>query len=89
MKAKVFGGEVDAGTEEVPARTAEPMEELVAAQEASDGLTFRERLPWIGALRNPRVGPMLVLDESGSFIPLCTASELLRACRYFWHRSQD
>ena len=89
MTAKMFGGEADVGTEEVPAGAAEPMEELALAREASEGLTYRERLPWIGALRNPRLGPMLVVNESGYLVPLCTASELLRGCRYFWHRSQD
>ena len=89
MTAKVFGDEVDAGIEEAPAGAAEPMEELALAREASEGLTYRERLPWIGALRNPRLGPMLVVNESGYLVPLCTASELLRGCRYFWHRSQD
>jgi hypothetical protein len=42
-------------------------------------------LPWIGALPNPQVGPMVVLNENGYLIPLCTASDLLRGCRYFWH----
>jgi hypothetical protein len=42
-------------------------------------------LPWIGALTNPQVGPMVVLNDSGYLIPLCTASDLLRGCRYFWH----
>jgi hypothetical protein len=41
-------------------------------------------LPWIGALRNPRVGPMVVLSDSGYLIPLCTAGDLLRGCKYFW-----
>lgn len=89
MTAKVFGGELDVGTDEVPAGAAEPMEELALAREASEGLTYREWLPWIGALRNPRLGPMLVVNENGYLVPLCTASELLRGCRYFWHRSQD
>lgn len=89
MRAKAVGGEADVGTQEVSVRTAEPMEELVAAQEASEGLSFRERLPWIGALSNPRLGPMLVVNESGYLVPLCTAGDLLRGCRSFWHRSQD
>lgn len=89
MTAKAFGGEADMGTEEGPAGAAEPMEELALAREASEGLTYRERLPWIGELRNARLGPMLVVNESGYLVPLCTASELLRGCRYFWHRSQD
>jgi len=44
----------------------------------------REHLPWIGALPNPQVGPMVVLNESGYLVPLCTVSDLLRGCRYFW-----
>lgn len=44
----------------------------------------RERLPWIGALPNPRVGPMFVLNENGYLVPLCTAGDLLRVCRYLW-----
>ena len=42
-------------------------------------------LPWIGALPNPQVGPMVVLNDNGYLISLCTASDLLRGCRYFWH----
>lgn len=28
-----------------------------------------------------------VVDDSGSLIPLCTAGDLLRGCKYFWRRS--
>jgi hypothetical protein len=89
MRAKAVGGEADVGTQEVSAGGADPMEELVLARKTSVVLTYRERLPWIGALSNPRLGPMLVLNESGYLVPLCTAGDLLRGCRSFWHRSQD
>jgi hypothetical protein len=47
-----------------------------------------ERLPWIGALRRPGVGPMVVVNDSGYLIPLYTSSDLLRSCRYLWRASQ-
>jgi hypothetical protein len=59
---------------------------LADNREAASG---HERIPWIGALRNPRLGPMVVLDDNGYLVPLCTASDLLRGCRYFWRASQD
>ena len=43
-----------------------------------------ERIPWIGGLRNPRIGPMVVLDDSGFLVPLCTAGDLLRGFRSLW-----
>jgi hypothetical protein len=46
----------------------------------------RSRLPWIGALENPRVGLLVVLNESGYLVPLLTAADLLRGCRYYWQR---
>jgi len=46
-------------------------------------------LPWIGALPNPRLGPMLVVNDGGYLVPLCTAGDLLRGCRFFWRRSRD
>ena len=89
MTAKTVGGEVDLGVEETLAGIAEAIGELAVDREGIEGPSFRERLPWIGALRNPRLGPIVVVDESGYLVPLCTASDLLRGCRYFWHRSQD
>jgi len=55
----------------------------------SEERTPRSGLPWIGALENPHVVPMVVLNESGYLVPLLTAADLLRGCKYFWHRSQD
>lgn len=46
------------------------------------------RLPWIGALGDPRLGPMLVFNERGNLVPLCTAVDLVRGCRSFWQRTQ-
>jgi hypothetical protein len=31
---------------------------------------------------------MVVLDDSGYLVSLCTASDLLRGCRYFWRALQ-
>lgn len=49
----------------------------------------RHRLPWIGALENPHLVPMVVVNDSGYLVPLWTASDLLRGCKYFWHSSQE
>ena len=71
---------------------------FAAASDATDEASFdldtaaervyRPRLPWIGALENPHVGPMVVLNEHGYLVPLLTAGDLLRGCKYFWHRWQ-
>ena len=89
MTARTVGGETDLEVEETLAGVVEAMGELAVAQQANESPSFRERLPWIGALCNPRLGPIVVVDESGYLVPLCTASDLLRGCRFFWHRSQD
>lgn len=47
----------------------------------------RSRLPWIGALENPRWVSIAVLNEGGYLVPVLTAGDLLRGCKYFWHRS--
>jgi hypothetical protein len=46
-------------------------------------------LPWIGALRNPHLGPMVVVDESGYLVPLYTAGNLLRGFRSWWRTSHE
>ena len=46
-------------------------------------------MPWIGALPNPRIGPMVVINDSGYLMPLWTAGDLLRGCKYFWRAYQD
>ena len=46
-------------------------------------------LPWIGALPNPRLGPMVVVNDGGYFVPLFTAVDLVRGCRYFWRRTLE
>ena len=54
------------------------------------GETFNAApLPWIGALPNPRLGPMVVVDESGYLVPLCTAGDLLRGFRMLWRISRE
>jgi hypothetical protein len=68
---------------------AERMEELAVVNENIEAAYLHEQIPWIGALRNPRLGPMVVLDDKGYLVPLCTARDLLRGCRYFWRASQD
>jgi len=45
--------------------------------------TTHGRLPRIGALPNPRIGPMAVINDGGYLVPLWTAGDLLRGCRYF------
>jgi hypothetical protein len=46
-------------------------------------------LPWIGTLPNPRLGPMLVLNDGGYLVPLFTAGDLVRGCRYLWRRGRS
>lgn len=53
---------------------------------ASVGARREPPLPWIGALPNPHLGPIVVVGENGYLVPLFTAADLLRGCRYFWAR---
>ena len=78
--------EAEEGARKHGANTAD---ELAVASERSGSHPTNTPLPWIGALRNPRVGPMVALDDRGYLVPLCTAGDLLRGCRYFWRASQD
>ena len=64
-------------------------ENAPVAAEHAEAVRTDAPLPWIGALRNPRLGPMVVLDDKGALVPLWTASDLLRGCRYFWRGSRD
>lgn len=47
--------------------------------------------PPYAALMMPvsRAGLMAVVDDHGYLIPVCTAGDLLRGCKYFWRASQD
>lgn len=74
--------------------TAEPADKR-RADKAHESITGGDdqhrsngRFPWIGALPNPRLGPMLVLDDGGYLVPLHTAGDLVRGCRYLWRRGQ-
>ena len=73
-------GRLDAG---VAAMKAAALEE-----ESAEKWAPRPLLPWIVALENPHLGPMVVLNESGYLVQLVTAGDLLRGCKYYWHRSQ-
>lgn len=68
-------------------------EELALAAQDADEYFPRERLPvrlpWIGALANPRIGPMVVINDGGYLVPVWTAGDLLGGCRYFWRANQD
>lgn len=63
---------------------AEIVAESVDGEERCQDLV----MPWIGALSNPRLGPMLVLNDAGYFVPLFTAGDLVRGCRYLWRRER-
>ncbi|MGE5219483.1 MAG: hypothetical protein ACM3SP_20990 [Chloroflexota bacterium] len=58
--------------------------EGAAATEQTEIIPTAERIPWIGDLRNPGIGPMVVLDDRGFLVPLCTAGDLLRGFRSLW-----
>jgi hypothetical protein len=68
----------------VEATTKEPMQ-----SDPTDSAPVRVRIPWIGALDNPRLGPMVVVGDGGYLVPLWTAGDLLRGCRYLWRASQE
>jgi len=65
------------------------LQELTAQSESAAESTpgenlFHPHLPWIGALSNPRLGPLVVIIDQGYLVPLFTAGDLLRGCRYLW-----
>ena len=63
---------------------AKAAEESVIVGAHSETPMSHGPLPWIGALPNPRIGPMVVINDGGYFIPLCTAGDQRRGCQYFW-----
>jgi hypothetical protein len=73
-------GRLDAG--------GDAMEAAALEKETAEKWVPPPLLPWIGALENPHLGPLVVLNESGYLVPLLTAGDLLRGCKYYWHRSQ-
>ena len=90
MPAQWSGDEAEVETENrLAGDAANAIAVATAENEASAGVSFQERLPWIGELHNPRVVRMLVVNDNGYLVPLATAGDFLRACRYFWHRTQD
>jgi hypothetical protein len=90
MTAMTDGREMEVETKEmVSSDGAGSMEELAADSERAVGDPPHVRLPWIGGLGNPRVGPMLVINGSGYLVPLCTAGDLLRGCKKFWRAAWD
>ena len=64
------------------------MEAAPPEEDSAEQWAPRSRLPWIGALENPGLGHMVVLNESGYLVPLLTAADLLRLCKYYWRQSQ-
>lgn len=49
----------------------------------------RRLMPWIGGLRNPHLVPMVVVNEEGYLVPLLTAGDLLRGCKFYWQQAED
>ena len=68
---------------------AEAAEELITVGERADEHRVHAKLPWIGTLPNPRLGPMVVINDGGYFVPIFTAVDLVRGCRYFWRRTLE
>jgi len=68
---------------------AEAPAEVALAGDRAEAAPARARLTWIGALANPHLGLMVVVGDGGYLVPLWTAGELLRGCKYFWHRSLE
>ena len=90
MSAAIDDGGLARETEELAdERRAEAAEELTTGGERAEEHRAHAPLPWIGALPNPRLGPMVVVNDGGYLVPLCTAADLLRGCRFFWRRTLD
>ena len=90
MTTIVTGHEPEMRHEEITGEcAAQAAEESALAGEHAEDNSFRQPLPWIGALPNPRLGPMVVVNDGGYLVPLCTVGDLVRGCRYFWRRTLD
>ena len=63
---------------------AEAAEQSPIVDAHCDQPTSHGPLRWIGALPNARIGTMVVINDGGYLVPLWTAGDLLRGCRYFW-----
>ncbi|HEX7230375.1 MAG TPA: hypothetical protein VF452_08270 [Candidatus Binatia bacterium] len=48
----------------------------------------RAPFPWIGALTGSCYSVMAVVNEEGYLVPVCTAGDLLRACKIIWQAGQ-
>ena len=88
MTAVADGHEVD-NEYGVAEGEANPLAENAAPDDLPERHAPRRVLPWIGTLPNPHLVPMVVLNESGYLVPLWTANDLLRGCKYFWHAAQE
>ena len=88
MGRETDGEELEACIENVPDDGVNETEYAIEAGDELNRTSPRRPLPWIGALPNHYVGPMVVLNDGGSLVPLFTAGDLLRGCKYYWHRSQ-
>jgi hypothetical protein len=90
MTARIDGGGLASEAEELAdERRVEAAEESITGDERSEEHRAHAPLPWIGALPNPRLGPMVVVNDGGYLVPLCTVGDLVRGCRYFWRRTLD
>ena len=49
----------------------------------------RSPLPWIGSMPRSSFGVMAVVNEDGYLVPVCTAGDLLRACKIIWQATED
>lgn len=77
--------EIEEGENDCDAAAAEHSATVGTHPEAG---AAHKPLPWIGALPNPRIGPTVVINDSGYLVPLCTAGDLLRGGKYYWRASQ-
>ena len=90
MTATIDGGGLALDTKELADKyRAEPAEEPIIGDARSAAHRAHAPFPWIGALPNPRLGPMVVVNDGGYLVPLCTVGDQLRGCRYLWRRTQD
>ena len=89
MTATTDGHEMATETEEATPNLGAGSTEELAVENGSTEKNSYGALPWIGALHDPRVGPMVVFNDNGYLIPLCTPGDLLRGCKYFWRAARD
>ena len=84
MGTRIDEDEASFNCEPLEREDASEMDDAAAIGVAPEVANEHPPLPWIGSLSNPCFIPILALNDGGYLVPLFTAGDLLRGCRYLW-----